>query len=326
VRILVTGAAGYIGSIVTEQLVTGGHDVIALDDLRHGHRRAVHPEASFVEASIVDGAAMRRLMSDTKPDAVVHLAAEALIDESIRNPGRFYEVNVVGGLSLLEAMAASSVNKLVFSSTAAVYGEPEAVPITEDMPHAPVNSYGESKLAFERMLPWYQRAYDLQHVTLRYFNAAGATRDYGENHRPETHLIPALFEVALGQREALQLFGTDYDTPDGTCIRDYIHVSDIAQAHVLALTALDDVRAAAYNMGNGTGYSNAQVIECVRQVTGEEIPVKEAPRRPGDPARLVASSEKIRRELGWEPAFGDMETIVRSAWEWRRRHPHGYTA
>lgn len=323
-RILVTGGAGYIGSVVTEQLVAGGHDVVVLDDLRHGHRTAVHPDARFAKINLVDATAIREFLSATRPDAVVHLAAEALIDESVRNPGRFYEVNMTGGLNLLEAMAAAGTRRLVFSSTAAVYGEPEDVPISEDAPKAPVNSYGESKLAFERMLPWYQRAHGLQHVTLRYFNAAGATYDHGEDHRPETHLIPAVFEVALGRRDVLHVFGTDYDTPDGTCIRDYIHVVDIAHAHVRALHEVDRLVAGVYNMGNGSGYSNAEVIACVHRVTGADIRVCEAPRRPGDPERLVADSERIRRDLGWEPAYPGLESIVRSAWEWRLRNPGGY--
>jgi len=233
---------------------------------------------------------------------------------------------VCGGLHLLGAMAAAGVRRLVFSSTAAVYGEPATVPIAEDAPHAPVNSYGESKLAFERMLTWYRRAYDLRYVTLRYFNACGATERCGEFHVPETHLIPILFEVALGQRESIQLYGTDYDTPDGTCLRDYIHVADIAQAHLLALDNLQRVEARAYNMGNGAGFSNREVIETVRRVTGRPIPVRPAPRRPGDPARPGARSERIRQELGWRPRYPALDAMVETAWAWRRQHPGGYTS
>lgn len=325
-RILVTGAAGYIGSIVTEQLIEQGHEVVALDDLRHGHRAALHPGARFVQIDLEDPAPLVTLFNEEPIDAVVHLAAEALIDESIRNPGRFYRANVTGGMNLLEVMAVAGVSKIVFSSTAAVYGEPVSIPIPEDAVKAPVNSYGESKLAFERMLIWYRRAYGLKHISLRYFNACGATQDRGECHVPETHLIPILFEVALGQRDAIQLFGTDYDTPDGTCIRDYVHVVDIAQAHILGLQKLGEIEAAAYNMGNGTGYSNAQVIESVRRVTGRDISVLPAPRRPGDPARLVAGHSKIRQDLGWEPRYPELDAMVQSAWDWRERNPHGYSS
>jgi len=325
-RILVTGAAGYIGSVVSEQLIEQGHDVIALDDLRHGHRAAVHPQARFVQIDLADQELLVNLFDQEPIDAVVHLAAEALIDESIRNPGRFYRANVTGGLNLLEAMAGAGVRKIVFSSTAAVYGEPTAIPIVEDAPKDPVNSYGESKLVFERMMRWYQRAHGLQHISLRYFNACGATADRGEFHVPETHLIPILFEVALGQKDAIQLFGSDYDTPDGTCLRDYVHVVDIARAHALALENLDRMGGQAYNMGNGTGYSNAQVIDCVRAVTGHSIPIIQAPRRPGDPARLVASHDKIRRDLGWKPQYPQLQAMVETAWRWRKDRPQGYAS
>ena len=323
-RVLVTGAAGYIGSIVTEQLVEQGYQVLALDNLQHGHAAGVHPQARFVQGDLLDGDWLKQLLMAEPVDAVVHLAAEALIDESLRDPGRFFRANVYGGLNLLEAMVAAGVKRMVFSSTAAVYGEPRSVPITEDAPQQPVNSYGESKLAFERMMEWYRKAHGLRHISLRYFNACGATERFGEYHMPETHLIPILFEVATGQREAIRLYGTDYDTPDGTCIRDYIHVVDIAQAHVLALKNIDQVGARTYNMGNGTGYSNCQVVETVRRVTGHPIPVVPAERRPGDPARLVASSDRIRQELGWEPRYPELETMVETAWAWRQQHPRGY--
>lgn len=323
-RILVTGAAGYIGSVVTEHLVEQGHEVLALDSMRHGHAAAVHPQAHFIQGDLVDGNWLNQVLTANRVDAVVHLAAEALIDESLRDPGRFFRANVCGGLNLLEAMVAADVKRIVFSSTAAVYGEPASVPIMEDASQQPVNSYGESKLAFERMLEWYRRSYGLKHVSLRYFNACGATERFGEYHVPETHLIAILFEVAMGQREAIRLYGTDYDTPDGTCIRDYIHVVDIAEAHLLALKNIDRVEARVYNMGNGTGYSNREVIEMVSRVTGRDIPVVPADRRPGDPARLVASSSRIRQELGWEPQYPRLETMVETAWTWRQRHPKGY--
>ncbi|MEW6406740.1 MAG: UDP-glucose 4-epimerase GalE [Chloroflexota bacterium] len=323
-RVLVTGAAGYIGSVVTEQLTVQGYEVMALDNLQNGHRTAVHPDAMFVQGDLLDSHWLRSFLAAHPIEAVVHLAAEALIDESTRDPGRFFRVNVCGGLNLLEAMTRARVQRMVFSSTAAVYGEPEEVPISEDAHLEPVNSYGESKLAFERILECYRRAYGLNYVSLRYFNACGATERYGEFHVPETHLIPVLMEVALGQREAVHLYGTDYDTPDGVCVRDYIHVIDIAQAHVLALSEIDRIGARAYNMGNGAGYSNWEIIETVRQVTGREILVRPAQRRPGDVARLVASSERIRQELGWEPRYPDLATMVKTAWAWRLKHPKGY--
>ncbi len=323
-KILVTGAAGYIGSVVTEQLVEQGHLVIALDNLTNGHRAAVHPGATFVQADLLDAEAIKTLLKQNPVDAVVHLAAEALIDVSMRDPGLFYRVNVVGGLNLLEAMVAANVKRMVFSSTAATYGEPETIPITEDSKLKPVNPYGESKLVYEKMLDWYRVAYGVKSVTLRYFNACGATKRFGEFHVPETHILPILFEVALGQRKTFSLFGTDYDTPDGSCVRDYIHVVDIARAHALALKNIDTVNARAFNMGNKVGYSNKQVIEAVRQVTGHPIPYADAPRRPGDPARLVASSERIRADLGWQPQYPNLETMVETAWAWRMEHPRGY--
>lgn len=325
-RVLVTGAAGYIGSVVSEFLLAEGYEVIALDDLRHGHAAAVPPEARFIQGDITDGPWLKQVLRENPVDAVVHLAAEALIDESLRDPGRFYSVNTCGGLNLLEATVEAGVKRIVFSSTAAVYGEPISVPIPEDAPHDPVNSYGASKLAFEGMLRWYRTAYSLSYVSLRYFNACGATDLHGEYHVPETHLIPIVFEVATGQRDAIQLFGTDYDTPDGTCIRDYIHVADIAQAHLLALAHAEQVGGQAYNMGNNNGYSNLEVIEMVRRVTGRPIPIVAGDRRPGDPARLVADSARIRQDLGWSPRYPDLEGMVRTAWAWRQSHPSGYAA
>jgi UDP-glucose 4-epimerase len=323
-KILVTGAAGYIGSIVTEQLIEQGYQVIALDNLVNGHRAAVHPGAQFVQIDLLNYDGLATLLKADSVDAVVHLAAEALIDISMRDPGLFYRVNVVGGLNLLEAMVGAGVKRIIFSSTAATYGEPESIPITENAGQKPVNSYGESKLAFERMLEWYHKAHGLRHVSLRYFNACGATERFGECHVPETHIIPILFEVALGQRDAFQLYGTDYATPDGTCVRDYIHVADIAQAHVLALAKVDSLETRAYNMGNTQGYSNRQVIETAERVIGRKIPWVPANRRAGDPARLIASSERIRHELGWQPRYPDLATMIETAWVWRMKHPSGY--
>jgi UDP-glucose 4-epimerase len=318
-KILVTGAAGYIGSVVAERLIADGHAVTAFDNLEHGHRMAVHPAATFVDGDLLDREALHALLRTGAFDAVVHLAADALIDESIRDPGRFFRVNVTGGLNLLDAMAAAGVRRLVFSSTAAIYGEPEALPIPENAPHRPVNAYGESKLAFERALPWYRRAHGLCHVSLRYFNACGATERCGERHEPETHLIPILLDVALGARASIKLFGTDYDTADGTCVRDYIHVSDVAEAHVRCLAAIDRLGADAFNLGNGSGYSNRQVLDAVRRITGEPIAAADAPRRPGDPARLVASADRIAQRLGWRPAITSLDAMIESAWRWHRR-------
>jgi UDP-glucose 4-epimerase len=318
-RILVTGAAGYIGSVVTERLVGDGHAVTAIDNLRHGHREAVHPAATFIAADLLDRDWLRGELQGGGYDAVVHLAAEALIDESVRDPGRFFQVNVTGGLNLLDAMAAAGVRRLVFSSTAAVYGEPETLPICEDAPHRPVNAYGESKLAFERALPWYRRAHGLNHVSLRYFNACGATDRCGERHEPETHLIPIVMEAALGTRPAIHLFGTDYDTPDGTCIRDYVHVSDVAEAHVRCLASMEELGADAFNLGNGSGYSNRQVIDAVQRVTGRPITVVPSARRPGDPARLVASADHIGERLGWRPKITDLDRMIETAWSWHLR-------
>jgi len=323
-RILVTGAAGYVGSVVTEHLIKQGHAVTALDSLKHGHRAAVHPAAVFVRGDLLNETWLRSFVLSTPLDAVVHLAAEALIDESLRDPGLFFRANICGGLNLIDAMVAAKVDRLVFSSTAAVYGAPVTLPIIENSEFVPVNSYGESKLAFERVLGWYRIAHGLKYVSLRYFNAAGATELYGEYHVPETHLIPIVFEAALGQRSEVRLFGTDYDTPDGTCIRDYIHVSDIANAHVLALALIERVSGRAYNMGNGAGYSNLEVIDTVQQVTGRSVKVVTAARRPGDPPRLIASADRIQQDLGWQPAFPQIQTIVETAWSWRLKHPGGY--
>lgn len=323
-QVLVTGAAGYVGSIVTEALIERGHTVIAVDNLQAGHLRAVHPEALFIEADLADMGILNQVFREHEVDAVMHMAAEALIAESITDPRRFFTSNVRYGMNLLDAMLAHGVKRIIFSSTAAVYGEPDSVPITEDAPKKPVNSYGESKLMFERILGWYHRAYGLDYVSLRYFNAAGASERFGEHHNPETHLIPLVLQVPLGQRDHVQVYGTDYDTPDGTCIRDYIHVVDLARAHVLALENLDRLGARVYNLGNGDGHSVLQVIETAREVTGHPMPDVSAPRRAGDPARLVASSQCIRAELGWQPHYPDLRAIMESAWRWHQAHPNGY--
>jgi len=317
-RVLVTGGAGYIGSVVTEELVAGGHEVVVYDDLSKGHRDAVIDEAAFVQGDLLDRDALFGTLRDNAIEAVVHMAARSLVGESVTEPARYYETNVKGGLVLLDAMRAAGVRPIVFSSTAAVYGAPEKQPIEETAPVAPTNPYGETKLAFERALRWYDEAYGVRYVSLRYFNAAGATARSGERHDPETHLIPLVLEVALGERDEVTVFGDDYATKDGTCVRDYIHVSDLARAHVLSLEMLArGGKSAIYNLGcGGDGYTVREVIDVAREVTGKEIAVKMGPRRAGDPAMLVASSARIAAELGFRPAQQDLREIVASAWRW----------
>jgi UDP-glucose 4-epimerase len=321
VRIAVTGGAGYIGSVVTEVLIQDGHDVLVLDNLIKGHRDAVVPEAIFAEIDLLDGPSITAMLHGFRCDAVIHMAAASLVGESVTAPAKYYRQNVVGGLVLLDAMRDAGVLQLVFSSTAAVYGEPVKQPIEEDDPTTPTNPYGDTKLAVERMFRWYAEAYGLSSSSLRYFNAAGATALNGERHDPETHLIPLVLDVAAGRRPHITIFGDDYPTPDGTCIRDYVHVEDLARAHVLALEGLAAPgNCRAYNLGcGGSGYSVRDVIDTARNVTGCEIPTQLAPRRPGDPAKLVASSERIRRELGWTPRYSELARIITSAWEWMRR-------
>jgi UDP-glucose 4-epimerase len=331
-NVLVTGGAGYIGSVIVEALLRRGHTVTVLDSLYKGHGAAVTAPAKLVQIDLADreavGQTVAALATGSEPAAVIHMAADSLVGESMQRPTKYFRNNVINSLNLAEAVVEAGVGLLVFSSTAAVYGEPETVPITEDFPTAPTNVYGETKLAFERILRWLERIHGLRWVALRYFNAAGATERLGEDHAPESHLIPNILQVPLGKRERVALFGTDYPTPDGTCIRDYVHVADLAEAHILALEALqrDAVPSGAFNLGSGTGYSNRQVIEAARRVTGHAIPVVEEPRRAGDPAALVASSERIRRDLGWAPQFPGIEEIVGSAWAWHRSHPNGYEA
>lgn len=319
-RVMVTGGAGYIGSVVTEALVARGHDVLVYDNLAKGHREAVDPEAAFIEADLLDREALRRALSDHGIEGVIHLAAESLVGESVIDPAKYYRANVTGGLVLLDAMREAGARLLVFSSTAAVYGEPARQPIEESDPTAPTNPYGETKLAFERALAWYGAAYGLRSVSLRYFNAAGATERRGERHDPETHLIPLVLQAALGELPQVVVFGDDYPTKDGTCVRDFIHVSDLSEAHLLALRALAAGQPGAiYNLGcGGDGYTVREVIEAAREVTGVDIPVRVGPRRAGDPAALVASSARIARELGWRPAQQDLREIIASAWRWMR--------
>ncbi len=325
-NILVIGAAGYIGSIVTEQLIKEGNFVIALDNLKQGHRKAVAPEAVFVQADLDNLGKLDDVFHRYPVEAVMHLAAESLVEHSMTDPGRFFRNNVIYSINLLDTMLKHKVYRLVFSSTGAVYGKPEKLPIEEDDPKRPVNAYGESKLMLERILHWYGYAYGLKSVSLRYFNAAGASERFGEDHNPETHLIPNVLKVALGQLNEISIFGTDYPTEDGSCIRDYIHVLDIAKAHILSLMRLDKSNGdEVYNLGNGKGYSVIEVIETARKVTHNRIPVVIHPRRPGDPTVLVASSELAKSRLGWQPEFPDLESIIKSAWQWQKKHPHGYS-
>ncbi|HUK31772.1 MAG TPA: UDP-glucose 4-epimerase GalE [Candidatus Acidoferrum sp.] len=323
-RVLITGAAGYVGSVCAEVMVARGHKVIGLDSLGEGHRAAVPPECDFHQIDLLDSPRLDQLFRTEKIDAVMHFAALSVVEKSTREPSEFFRVNVAGGIILLDAMVRNSVNRLIFSSSAAVYGQPEQTPIVEDCPKSPINPYGETKLVFENILADYGRYTGMKHVSLRYFNAAGASRDRGEAHRMETHLIPRVLEAAAGKREYFEVRGEDYPTPDGTCIRDYIHVVDIADAHVLALEMLDRVSGEALNVGTNRGHSVREVLETARRVTKRPIPAKIAPRRPGDPATLIASGEKIQRTLGWTPRFSTLEFIIQSAWNWKERYPLGY--
>jgi UDP-glucose 4-epimerase len=301
-----------------------GHQVVVYDNLSHGHRRAVPRGAEVITGEIGEREALDRAFQQHRPEAVMHCAALIEAGESMRAPERYFRNNTASTLTLLECMLQHGTRRLVFSSTAALYGNPERTPIEEDAPLLPTNAYGESKLLVERMLGWFHQIHGLRYASLRYFNAAGAAGELGEDHRPESHLIPLVLQVAQGKRPSIAIYGADYDTPDGTCVRDYIHVADLAVAHLLALDALAGREQLIYNLGNGRGFSVRQVVEVARQVTGHAIPAEDAPRRPGDPAVLVASSEKIRRELGWKPRCPELEQIVASAWEWRRQRPNGY--
>jgi len=318
-KLLVTGGAGYIGGTVSTMLMQAGHEVTILDNLCHSRRNEVPAGAGFVQADIADRPRVEALLRDLQSEAVLHFAALIEAGESMQKPEIYFRNNTASTLALLEAMQATGVNKLVFSSTAAVYGEPERVPIDETAKLAPTNAYGESKLLVEYMLPWLHRIHGLRYASLRYFNVAGALAGRGEAHEPETHLIPLILDVALGRREKIFIYGDDYDTPDGTCIRDYIHVVDLADAHILALEALQTRDRLVCNLGNGKGFSVKEVVEAARRVTGHPIPVEVKPRRAGDPARLVASSERAQAELGWQPKRPKIDEILGSAWEWHQR-------
>lgn len=337
-NILVTGAAGYIGSVITAELVKEGHSVVALDNLSQGHRKAVAPEAVFILAELGKPEELEDVFRHYQIEAVIHLAAESLVEQSMTDPGRYFQNNVISGINLLDIMLKHNVRKLVFSSSAAIYGQPRNIPIEETDPTTPINPYGESKLMFEKILHWYGHAYELEFISLRYFNAAGATERLGEHHNPETHLIPNVLKVASGQQKHIPIFGMDYPTKDGSCVRDYIHVLDIAHAHILALQKLQSpvpgpqsltpegcrLGTGVYNLGSGEGYSVMEVVETARKVTGAKIPAEVHPRRQGDPAVLIASSKLAKSELGWQPEHSALETIIESAWRWQKSHPYGY--
>jgi UDP-glucose 4-epimerase len=321
-KVLVTGGAGYIGSVCTEQLLDTGHEVTVYDNLTEGHRSAVDSRARFVLARPEEKGNILNAVQESTPEAILHFAAFAQVGESMTNPAKYFRNNVLNSFELLDAARMAGVEKFVFSSTCATYGPPDRVPMTEDLPQRPINPYGESKLMFERMLHWYHQLHGLEFVAFRYFNAAGASAKFGEHHKVETHLIPNVLKVALGQAAQCEIYGTDYPTPDGTCIRDYIHIIDLAQAHILALKPGTQ---GFYNLGNGDGYSVREVIKTCEKVTGKKIPAVEKARRPGDPPRLVASARKAIAELGWKPSYAKLEDIVATAWTWHKKHPQGYS-
>jgi UDP-glucose 4-epimerase len=325
-HVLVTGAAGYIGSICSELLLSAGISVVALDNLSEGHRGAVPPQIPFYQADFGDPAALDEILQRHRIDAVMHFAGEALVEQSMKAPSSFYVSNVARGIFLLDAMLRHRITNLIFSSTCAVYGEPRVVPIPEDHPKSPINPYGKSKLAFEEILADYRKYAGLNYVSLRYFNVAGASPHRGESRRHETHLIPLVLQAIHSGAPHVAVFGDDYPTPDGTCIRDYVHVLDIAQAHLRTLQEISRIAGSAFNVGTGVGHSIRHVIDAVRRVTGTNISGKVFPRRPGDPAALVASGEKMRRDLNWQPTHSSLQEIISSAWTWKQSHPNGYAA
>ena len=320
-KILVTGGAGYIGSVTAKHLLDAGHEVVVFDSLELGHREALDPRAALVVGDLRNAENIRAAMADARPDAVMHFAAYALVGESSADPGKYFRNNDVGGINLADAMQACGVKRIVFSSTCATYGQPEAMPITEETPQRPTNPYGQSKFIYEQILGWYAKIHGFRPVFLRYFNACGAEGRLGEDHAIETHIIPNVLKVALGQRDHVDVFGDDYATPDGTCVRDYIHVSDLAEGHRLAITS--DF-CGALNLGTGRGFSVKQIVEAARQVTGHRIPAVVAPRRAGDPDLLVSDPSKAAREIGWKASYLEPVDIIATAWEWHRKHPRGY--
>ncbi len=322
-KVLVTGGAGYIGSITVERLIEEGEEVVVFDNLYQGHRAAVHPDAIFVEGDLANRAQVDAAMVAHRPDAIMHFASHTLVGESMEKPFLYLGDNVTNGLNLLQSAVAHGVKRFILSSTANLFDQPERMPIAEDERIVPGSPYGESKFILERMLYWLDRTMGLRYAALRYFNAAGASPTRGEDHHPEYHLIPLVLQVAQGKRDKVTIFGDDYPTRDGTCVRDYIHVIDLADAHILAMRALNE-GSRTYNLGNGAGFTVKEVIQVAREITGHPIPAEVGPRRPGDPAVLIASSDKIRRELGWQPRFPDLRDIIASAWQWHQAHPNGY--
>ena len=322
-KVLITGGAGYIGSVLTEACLRSGHEVVIYDNLVRGHAEAVHPEARLVVGDVGDRELVAATLADSKAEIIVHLAGYGYVGESMADPGKYFLNNTCRPIELLEAMVATGVGKIIFSSSSAIFGEPGDGIITEDTFCNPTNPYGTSKLMFEQILDWYDTIYDIKHMSLRYFNVAGASAERGEDHEPESHLIPLIIKTAMGQRDYVEIYGTDYPTPDGTCVRDYIHIEDLAQAHLLALENLDDI-SVHYNLGNGQGYTVREVIKAVRTVSGRDFEVRETSRRPGDPSTLVTSSRKIEDELGWRQVYTGLDKIVASAWDWHTRYPNGY--
>ncbi|RJP59872.1 MAG: UDP-glucose 4-epimerase GalE [Candidatus Auribacter fodinae] len=320
-NVLVTGGAGYIGSAAVEQLIDNSHRVVVLDNLDRGHRDAVHKDAVFVEGTLACEKTVSDIIQKHGIEAILHFAASSQVGESMENPAKYFTVNVADGLSLIKTACKNKIRKFILSSTAATYGEPLTVPITEEHVTAPTNPYGESKLILEKFLKWFYECHGMEYISLRYFNACGATVRFGEDHTPETHLIPLILMAASGERGAISVFGDDYDTPDGTCIRDYVHIYDLASAHILALNAKGSN---IYNLGNGHGFSVNEVIQAARAVTGKPIKTAVAPRRAGDPAKLVASSDKIKKDLSWTPRYTDLAEIIETAWQWKCEHPKGY--
>jgi UDP-glucose 4-epimerase len=320
-KIFLTGGAGYVGSVCVEELLNAGHQVTVIDNLSEGHRGAVDERAAFVEGDLADRSLLFKCLRSFRPDAVMHFASHSLVPESMTQPGKYLGGNVANAINLLDACVDAGIGRFVFSSTCAIFGLPKTVPITEDLPKEPVNPYGESKLTIERSLAWYGKLYGLRSTCLRYFNAAGASQRFGEHHQQETHLIPNVLRVALGEKPHVEIYGTEYPTPDGTCVRDYVHIIDLAQAHILAL---EGEQSDVFNLGSGHGYSVREVIEAARKVTGHAIPAVEKPPRPGDPPKLVADSAKITRVLGWKPRFDSLQSIIDSAWRWHSSHPNGY--
>ncbi len=321
-KLFVTGGAGYIGSVFVEEAIAAGHDVAVFDNLSEGHRAAVDPKAELIVGDLLDRESLAAAVAEEKPEAVVHFAGKALVPESMKHPSRYYQTNVTGGVNLLDAMVEAGCRKIIFSSTCATYGVPEKIPLDERCAQKPINPYGHSKLVFEQILKWYEQIHGIVFTALRYFNASGASARFGEHHRIETHLIPNILKVALGRSESVQVFGDSYATPDGTCIRDFIHIQDLASAH---LKALEREQSGYFNLGTGEGYSVLQVIEACRKITGKEIPIRMMPAREGDPPRLVAAAHRAKADLGWQARFTRIQDIVKTAWDWHSAHPEGYS-